>query len=136
MLGKLTQIVYVDEEVAQEDTELEPIWSEVGRLRAAVKPVRATESERAGSQRQTQVYLFTVHTAALRAMPVASTTHRFRWSGRAYDVREVRDPEPRVPFTEIVAELDLEFTDTGQVQLGTVDFSDSDNSGLAAAVGL
>lgn len=105
MLGRLSEVIAVEIEDGQgADAELAPIFREIGRMRADVRPVRASESEREGAVREVQVYLFKVLTSALRAVPVSSTGHRIRWQGRAYNVREVRSPVAREPFTEIVAE--------------------------------
>ena len=99
MLGTLTETIAIDVEDGQGDAE----WREICRMRAAVKPVRASEAEREGALRTVQVYLFKVLTSALRAMPVTAS-HRIRWKGTSYNVREVRSPVDREPFTEIVAE--------------------------------
>lgn len=104
MIGKLTEVVAVDVEDGQGIDEIEPIFREVARMRAEVKPVRATESEREGAVRDVSVYLFKVHTSALRATPIAAVSHRIRWAGRIFNIREVRAPMAREPFTDIVAE--------------------------------
>lgn len=105
MLGRLSETIAIEIEDGQgADDEVPPIFREIGRMRAGVKPVRASESEREGALREVQVYIFTVLTSALRAMPVTSTDHRIKWNGRAYNVREVRTPIARDPFTDIVAE--------------------------------
>lgn len=86
-----------------DDDETEARWTEIATMRAAVKPVRASESEREGAMRTVQVYLFQVHTADLRTVAVTAR-HRIRWGQIVLNVREVRHPPANDPITEIVAE--------------------------------
>ncbi len=100
----MTEVIAIDAELAPVGADRDPAWTEIGRMRAAVKPVRASENEREGALREVQVYLFSVHTPALRAVPMTAAAHRLRWNGKVYNVREVRGPIARQPYTEIVAE--------------------------------
>ena len=80
-----------------------PAWETVATLRAEVKPLRFSEQEREGAARAVQGYLFRVHTSAVRAHAITASD-RFIWDQREFNIREVRQPEARVRFTEIVAE--------------------------------
>ena len=104
MIGRLTEVIRVDVEVGQAPDEIAPIYREIARFRAEVKPGRATESEREAAVHEVQVYIFKVLTSALRAAPVTAVGHRIRWAGRTFNIREVRTPVAREPFTDIVAE--------------------------------
>lgn len=108
-VGDLDQVVAIDRETTTAGAEIEPTWSEIGRARAAVTPLRATESEREGALRTVQVYQFRVHSGAARAIGIAAKD-RLRWlthpsaPATAYNIREVRMPSTAVPFLDIIAE--------------------------------
>lgn len=103
-LGRLREVIVIDREVPQVDgAELEPSWVELGRLRAAPQPVRASEGEREGAVRTIQVYLFTVIAADLRRL-APTTRDRLRWNGWEFNIREIRLAVTSEPMTEIVAE--------------------------------
>ncbi len=101
--GALTEIVAVERETTDPAGEADPTFIEIGRLRAEVKPLRASESERAGAVRTLSVYSFRVLNRAARAIVIAPD-HRLRWGDLVFNVREVRLPSPQEPFAEIIAE--------------------------------
>lgn len=102
-VGRLTEIISVDQETTNADDEDAPTFLEIGRLRAEVKPLRATEAERANAVRTVSVYQFTVLARAAAAIGV-TPQHRIRWGSLEFNVREVRTPPPQVPFLDIIAE--------------------------------
>lgn len=101
--GGLTEIITIDRETTDPTGEADPTFIEIGRLRAEVKPLRASESERAGALRTISVYSFRVLSRAVRSIGVAPE-HRIRWGDLLFNIREVRLPAPQEPFAEIIAE--------------------------------
>jgi head-tail adaptor len=102
--GPKREVIIIDAEQAQADgDEIEPLWTEIARMRAEVTPVRASETEREGALRTIQVYLFAVHAAAHRAANVTSA-HRIRWGGRIFNIRETRVGMTNSMDVEYVAE--------------------------------
>lgn len=85
------------------DSEEAQAWTTVGTFRAEVRPLRFSESEREGAVRAVQGYLIVTHTSTARALAITAAD-RVLWNGRTLNIREVRDPDPGVRFTEIVAE--------------------------------
>ncbi len=85
------------------DSDEDQEWTTVDTFRAEVRPLRFSESEREGAVRAVQGYLFIVHTSTVRALSITAAD-RIQWNGRTMNIREVRDPDPGVRFTEIIAE--------------------------------
>lgn len=102
-IGSLKEVIGVDAETNAVDAEDEPTWMEIGRMRAAVKPLRATETERQGSIRTMKVYQFWCLTRAVKAIGVTAN-HRLRRGSEFFNVREVRMPDDTTTFVEIIAE--------------------------------
>lgn len=79
------------------------LWRE--NVAAKVQSVRASEDETQGGLRQVQVCLFTIRRQVAVALDAAGgSALRILWSGKYYDVREIRLGPPDQPFTEIAAE--------------------------------
>lgn len=102
-VGSLRELIHIDCETNAPDAEDEPLWLEIGRLRAKAEPLRASEQEREGAVRTIQVYQFTCLTRAVKAIGVAAN-HRLRWGSLSFNVREVRTPDDGKTFVAIIAE--------------------------------
>lgn len=85
------------------DSDEAQAWTTIATFRAEVRPLRFSESEREGAVRAVQGYLLVLHTSTVRAHTITAAD-RVLWNGRTLNIREVRDPEPGVRFTEIIAE--------------------------------
>jgi head-tail adaptor len=105
MSSGMTALLTVERETVDSgiDSDEQQDWASVGSVRAEVKPIRFSESERQGAMRTTKGYLFRVYTAAVRQLAITEAD-RFVWDGITFNIREVRIPEARTRFTEIVAE--------------------------------
>lgn len=105
MASNLTAVVVLEREAVDLgiDSDEAQDWSAVGTFRAEVRPLRFTEAEREGATRELQGYLFRIYTSQARAMSMTAAD-RLVWNGRTLNIREVRDPDPRARFTEIIAE--------------------------------
>jgi head-tail adaptor len=105
MSSGLTAVLTVQRETVDTgiDSDEQQVWSTVGKLRAEVKPLRFTEDERQGAMRTVKGYLFRVYTSAVTAMSLTESD-RLLWNGLTLNIREVRSPDARIRFTEIIAE--------------------------------
>ena len=105
MSSQMTAVVVLERETPDIgiDSDEAQDWSSAGTFRAAVQPLRFSEAEREGATRTVQGYLFRVHTSTVRALSITAAD-RLLWQGRTLNIREVREPEPRIRFTEIIAE--------------------------------
>lgn len=105
-LADLAEIITIERETLTDDGDGHTHTSAIatlGTMYAAVKAVRASESERQGALREVHVYLFTVHAAEVRELDIRSRD-RIVWSGKAMNIREVRLGPAREAFAELVAE--------------------------------
>ena len=99
----MREIVVAEREVVE--GEGVPQWIPVGpSFRASVLPVRTAEAEKQGSVRVQNAYSFRCWTAALRELGLQET-HRLVWSGRVWNIREIRWPMGSEQMTDVVAEV-------------------------------
>lgn len=105
MSSGMTAVVTLQREAEHLDPESDEAqdWREAGTFRAEVKPLRFTEDERQGAMRSVKGYLFRVYTSAVNALSITEAD-RLVWNGLTLNIREVRLPEARVRFTDIIAE--------------------------------
>lgn len=105
MSSGMTAVVVLERETVDLSIAADEVqeWFEAGTLRAEVRPLRFSEAEREGAVRAVKGYLFRVYTSAVRALGITEAD-RLVWNGMTLNIREVRAPEARVRFTEIIAE--------------------------------
>ncbi len=108
MSSGMTAVVVVERETQDLgiDSDEDQDWSVVGSMRCEVRPIRFSESEREGAQRVLKGYLFRAYTAAVTALSLTESD-RLQWNGITLNIREIRMPEARVRFTEIIAEAGI-----------------------------
>lgn len=99
--GALDQRVRIDKPTRNDDGQggAALTWSEHATVWAAIRPLRATESERQGAVRAVNVHMFTIR----RRMDI-SADMKLVWTGEDFNIREVRRPRSHEQFLEIIAE--------------------------------
>lgn len=85
------------------DSDEEQVWASIGTIRASLKPLRFSDAERQGAVRTVKGYLFECYAGEIRALAVTEVD-RIVWGDETLNIREVRMPDERTTFVEIVAE--------------------------------
>lgn len=78
-------------------------WADVATIWCDVKPLRASEQERQGAVRALSVYQFSADAMTVAAHST-TTADRLAWSGRVFNIRELRTPKSSVPDIDLIAE--------------------------------